>query len=112
MIKRIVLAVFQFIVFLALLGVGGYWDIVRLLLEFRPGLKWLADLLPLVKFQVTSTHVLVANGIIFAGVLCVLILLVEAIRKAARVTMLTTVLTYLIAVVLSLAVKVGLPPAS
>ena len=112
MLKRIVLAAVQFIVFLALLGVGGYWDIVRLLLEFRPGLKWLADLLPLVKFQVTAGHVLVANGILFAGVLCVLILLIEALRKAARSTMLLTLATYVVAVALSLAVKIGLPPAS
>ena len=112
MLKRIVLAAVQFIVFLALLGVGGYWDIVRLLLEFRPGLKWLADLLPLIKFQVTAAHVLVANGILFAGVLCVLILLIEALRKAARSTMLLTLATYVVAVALSLAVKIGLPPAS
>ncbi len=112
MIKRIVLAAIQFIVFLALLGVGGYWDIVRLLLEFRPGLKWLADLLPLFKIQVTATHVLGANGILFAGVLCVLILLIEALRKAARSTMLITLATYVAAVALSLAVKIGLPPAS
>lgn len=112
MIKRTFLIVLQFIAFLVLLGVGGYWDIVRLLLEFRPGLKWLADMLPLVKFQITAGHVLVANGIIFAGVLCILILLIEALRKASRSTMLITVVSYIVAVALSLAIKVGLPPAS
>ena len=112
MLKRIVLAVVQFIAFLVLLGIGGYWDIVRLVMQLRPGLKWLADMLPLLRYQVTANHVLVANGILFAGVLCILILIGEALRKASRVSMLVTVITYVVAVVLSLAVKIGLPPAS
>lgn len=112
MLKRIVLAVVQFLAFAFLLGVGGYWDIVRLVLQLRPGFKWLVDLLPLLRFQVTANHVLIANGILFAGALCVLILLIEALRRASRSAMLVTVLTYVIAVVISLALKVGLPPAS
>ena len=112
MLKRIVLAVVQFIAFAFLLGVGGYWDIVRLVLQLRPGLKWLVDLLPLLRFQVTATHVLIANGILFAGILCALILLIEALRRASRSVMLITVGTYVLAVVISLALKVGLPPVS
>jgi hypothetical protein len=111
-LKRIVLAAVQFIAFAILLGIGGYWDIVRLVMQLRPGLKWLADLFPLLRFQVTANHVLVANGILFAGILCVLILLIEALRKASRSTMLITVFTYVVAVILSLALKIGLPPAS
>ncbi len=113
MIKRIVLAVFEFAVYLFLLGIGGYWDVVRLLVGgYAPRLSGLLNLLPLIKFQVSSTHVLIANGILFAGVFCLLLLLLEAMRKAARSTMVTTVVLYAIAVLLSLAVKVGLPPSA
>jgi hypothetical protein len=111
-IKRIIFTVLQFVAFLILLGVGGYWDIIRLLIQLRPGLKWIADLLPLIRFQITAGHVLVANGILFAGALCILILLIEASRKASRSTMLLTVVSYLVAVFLSLIVKIGLPPTS
>lgn len=113
MIKRIVLAVFEFAAFLLLLGIGGYWDVVRLLIGgYAPRLSGLLNFLPLIKFQVSSTHVLIADGILFAGVFCIILLLIEALRKAARSTMATTVVLYIIAVALSLIVKVGLPPSS
>lgn len=113
MIKRIVLAVFEFAVYLLLLGIGGYWDVVRLLVGgYAPRLSGLLTLLPLIKFQVSSTHILIADGIIFAGVFCIIVLLIEALRKAARSTMATTTILYILAVLLSLAFKVGLPPLS
>ncbi|MGA8939721.1 MAG: hypothetical protein WB439_11205 [Acidobacteriaceae bacterium] len=113
MIKRIVLAVFEFAVYLLLLGIGGYWDVVRLLVGgYAPWLSGLLSLLPLIKFQVSSTHILIADGIIFAAVFCLIVLLIEALRKATRSTMATTTILYFVAVLLSLAFKVGLPPAS
>jgi hypothetical protein len=113
MIKRILLAVFEFAVYLLLLGIGGYWDVMRLLIGgYAPRLSGLLSLLPLLKYQVSSTHILIANGIVFAGAFCVILLLIEALRKAARSTMATTVILYIVAVALSLAFKVGLPPAS
>ena len=113
MIKRIVLAVFEFAVFLILLGIGGYWDVARLLIGgYAPKLSGVLSLLPLIKYQVSSTHILIADGIIFAAVFCLLVLAIEAWRKAARSTMATTVILYIVAVVLALLFKVGLPPAS
>ncbi len=113
MIKRIVLAVFEFIVYLLLLGIGGYWDVARLLIGgYAPKLGGLLNLLPLLKYPIGSSHVLIADGIVFAGVFCLILLLIEAIRRAARSTMATTVILYILAVALSLAFKVGLPPAS
>jgi len=112
-IKRIVLAVFEFAVFLILLGIGGYWDVARLLIGgYAPRLSGVLSLLPLIKFQVSSTHILIADGIVFAGVFCLFLLLLEALRKAGRSTMATTVLLYILAVALALIFKVGLPPAS
>ncbi|MGA7157447.1 MAG: hypothetical protein WBY53_11390 [Acidobacteriaceae bacterium] len=113
MIKRILLGVFEFVAYLLLLGIGGYWDVVRLLIGgYAPKLSGLLNLLPLIKFQVSSTHLLIADGIIFAGVFCLILLIIEVIRRASRSTMATTVILYLVAVALSLAVKVGLPPSS
>lgn len=113
MIKRIVLAVFEFAVYLLLLGIGGYWDVARLLIGgYAPRLSGLLSLLPLLKYPVSSSHILIANGIVFAGVFCLILLVIEALRKAARSTMATTVILYILAVALSLAFKVGLPPAS
>jgi hypothetical protein len=113
MIKRIVLAVFEFAVYLLLLGIGGYWDVVRLLIGgYAHQLSGLLNLLPLLKYQVSSTHILIVNGIIFAGAFCAVLLFIEALRRAARSTMATTVILYIVAVALSLAFKVGLPPAS
>lgn len=113
MIKRIVLAVFEFAVYLLLLGIGGYWDVARLLIGgYAPRLSGVLSLLPLLKYQVSSTHILIANGVAFAGVFCLILLLIEALRRAARSTMATTVILYILTVALSLAFKVGLPPAS
>jgi hypothetical protein len=112
-IKRITLAVFEFAVYLILLGIGGYWDVARLLIGgYAPRLSGLLNLLPLIKYQVSSTHILIADGIVFAGVFCLILLLIEALRKAARSTMAITVILYILALALSLAFKVGLPPAS
>jgi hypothetical protein len=111
-IKRILLAVFEFAVYLLLLGIGGYWDVARLLIGgYAPRLGGLLNLLPLLKYPIGS-HILIADGIVFAGVFCLILLLLEAVRKAARSTMATTVILYMLAVALSLAFKVGLPPAS
>jgi hypothetical protein len=111
-IKRIVLAVFEFAVYLFLLGIGGYWDVMRLLIGgYAPRLSGLLSLLPLLKYQASSTHILIVDGIVFAGVFCLILLLIEALRKAARSTMATTVILYILAVALSLAFKIGLPPA-
>ena len=109
--KRVLLFLLQFIAFLLLLGVGGYWDIVHLLLQaYVPALRGIVGMLPLIKFQVTSAHDLVANGLIFAAVFYILILLFELLRKSIRPWMTLTTVAFLVAVILTLALKVGLPP--
>jgi hypothetical protein len=89
--------------------VGGYWDIIRLLLQLRaPSL----NVIPLWKFQISADHELIANGLIFAFVLLLLLLGLEAWRKALRPWAALTTLAFLAAAVLCFAAKVGLPPSS
>jgi hypothetical protein len=82
LVKRILFALLQFFAFCALFMVGGYWDIVRLLIELRvPSL----NVIPLWKISnITATHDLVANGIVFAAVLLVILLVWQAVRKTLR----------------------------
>jgi len=107
--KRIVFTLLEFIVFCALLVVGGYWDIVRLLIQMKaPAL----NIIPLVKFHISSTQDWVANGFLFALVFLLLLLAAQAWRKTIGNSGPLTVLAFIIAVVLSLALKLGLPPAN
>ncbi len=109
MFKRIVFTLLEFIVFCALLVVGGYWDIVRLLIQIRvPAL----NVVPLVKFHISATQDWVANGFLFALAFLLLLLAVQAWRRTIGNSGPLTVLAFLVAVVLSLALKLGLPPAS
>jgi len=103
-----ILTLLQFIIFVVLLAVGGYWDIVHLLIQMRaPSL----NIIPLVKFPITSSHILVANGLIFATALLVLILLFQLLRKKLHPWASLTVLAYVLALCLGFALKLGLPPA-
>lgn len=105
MIKRIVLFLLQFIAFCGLLIVGGDWDIVRLSLALRqPSL----NVIPLWKFHINANYDYIANGLIFALVLLVLILLFEAMRKALRPWAAISIVAFLAAWALSLVVKLGL----
>jgi len=110
LVKRILLTLLQFFIFCALLMVGGYWDVIRLLIELRaPSL----NVIPLWKFSnITATHDLVANGIIFASVFLVILLLWQAFRRTLKSSASLTLLAFLVAVVICFACKVGLPPAS
>jgi hypothetical protein len=104
-VKRIVLFLLQFVAFCALLIVGGDWDIVRLSLAIRrPAL----NIIPLWKFHITANYDYIANGLIFALALLLLILLLEALRKALRPWATISVVAFLAAWALSLVVKLGL----
>ena len=75
MIKRIVLLLLQFLAFCGLLIVGGDWDIVRLSLALRqPSL----NVIPLWKFHINANFDYIANGLIFALVLLVGLLLIRS----------------------------------
>jgi hypothetical protein len=101
LVKRIFLTLLQFLVFGALLVVGAFWALVRI---FFPRLAFI----PVWRFQAGPAHDFVANGLIFALVLLVFLLLIEALRKALKPAGVLTVLAFALAVALSLAMKVGL----
>jgi hypothetical protein len=112
MIKRILLTLLEFIVFIVLLAVGGNWDAVNLALEMHAlqQHKTASMLIPVFKYPVGS-HILIANGLIFATVLLVLLLLVLLIFKKLHPWAWLAILAYLLAVCLAFAMKLGLPPA-
>ena len=114
MVKRISLTILQFIAFIGLLAVGGNWDAVNLSLEMRQmqNNQMPHVFLSTIKYPISSTHILIANGIIFATVLLLLILLIEVLSKKLKPWASLTLLAYILAVVLGFAMKLGLPPAS
>jgi len=111
MIKRILLTLLQFFLYISLLALGGYWDAVNLNIEMQQMQKGQTPhvLLQTMKYPIGS-HILIANGLIFATVLLLLILLFLALRKRLHPWAWLTVLAYVLAVCLALAMKVGLPP--
>jgi len=113
-VKRISLTILQFIAFIGLLAVGGNWDAVNLSLEMRQMQNNQAPhvFLSTIKYPVSSTHILIANGILFATILLVIILLIEVLSKKLKPWASLTLLAYVLAVVLGFAMKLGLPPAS
>lgn len=114
MIKRILLTFVQFVLFCALFYVGGYWAELRLALELRAMQNHTAPppMIPLWKVHVSSSLDYVANGLVFALVLFILILLFQAFRKRLRTGAALTTLAFLLAFVISLVVKSGFVPLS
>jgi len=110
LIKRILLTLLQFVLFCGLLMVGGYWDIIHLIVRLKvPALAFI----PLWKIDhFTATHDLILNGLIFAGVLWLLILLFEGLRRALRPWALLTTLAFVLAIVLCFSLKLGMPPVA
>lgn len=112
MIKRILLTLLEFIVFIVLLAVGGNWDAVNLALEMHAlqQHKTANMLIPVFKYPVGS-HILIADGLIFATALLVLLLALFLLLKKLHPWAWLAVLAYLLAVCLAFAMKLGLPPA-
>lgn len=116
MVKRILFPVLQFIAFLGLMFVGGDWDSINLSYQMRQmangvPLAQVHPLMTTIKFPVGS-HILIAQGLLFATILLLIILIVQAIRKRLIPAAFYTVAAYVLAVVLALALKMGLPPAN
>ena len=113
MVKRILLTLLQFFAFCGLLMVGGYWDVIRLGQEVRALTNrttfW--NPIPTIKYPISASHDLIANGLIFAFVLLLLLLGLEAWRKAMRPWAALSLLAFLAASVVCFAAKVGLPPS-
>jgi hypothetical protein len=113
MVKRTILTVLQFAAFLGLMFVGGDWDIINLQSEMRQmaaGNFHPHVLIPTIKFPL-GTHILIANGILYATILLVLILFFEILRKKLNPWAAFTLLAFLLAVIVGFAAKMGLPPA-
>ena len=112
MAKRILLFILQFFAFLGLLDVGGNWDVIRLAQEVGAMQKGTTAFnpIPVIKTQIGANHILIVDGILFAAVLLVLILIFEAIRKALKPWALLSLLAFVLAVATGFALKFGLPP--
>lgn len=108
MIKRILLFFLQFVAFGALMWIGGFWDILHLQAVLTHS-AWAA--IPVFRFQVSSGHILIADGLLFAAALLLFLLACEAIAKRLRPWAAISVLAYTLAAILTLALKVGLPPS-
>ncbi|HEY4358813.1 MAG TPA: hypothetical protein VGN16_23905 [Acidobacteriaceae bacterium] len=109
MTKRILITLFQFACFCGLFYVGGYWDIIHLTLAIRyPRF----NVIPLWKFHINPSLDYIANGLIFASILFVLILLFEALRRRLRPWALLTTLAFVLASIASMVVKSGFLPIS
>jgi hypothetical protein len=113
MVKRILYPLVQFAAFLGLLYFGGEWDFVNLGIEIKAMQNHTAPniLIPTFKTQLGS-HTLIADGIIFASGLLVIILLIQAIAKKLKPWAVYTLGAYVIAVIVAYATKMGLPPSS
>jgi hypothetical protein len=114
LVKRTIFTLLQFLAFCGLLYVGGYWDAIRLGQEVRALTAhttfW--NPIPTITYPISSGHILIANGILFASLLLVVLLLWQAFRRTLRSSAPYTLLAFAVAVALCFAFKVGLPPAS
>jgi len=114
MAKRIVFPILQFIAFFGLLYVGGYWDVFSLSFAVRAMQGHpvpLVGSIPLIQYPMGS-HILVADGILFASILLVIILAIQAARKKLKPAAFYTLGAYALAILISLIMKIGLPPAN
>jgi hypothetical protein len=109
MIKRLLSFLGQFVAFCALMFVGGYWAWVRLTLEMRAMEKGdsAPPLIPLWKMHVNPNLDYVLNGLVFAAVLLVILLLVQALRRRLGKPTLFTFAAFVAAFLLSLAFHSG-----
>jgi len=112
--KRILLTVLQFCAFFGLLYAGGYWDIISLSLAVRAMQGHPIPLLgsiPLIQYPMGS-HILIADGIIFATILLVILVIIQALRKKLKPAVFYTLGAYALAIVITFCMKIGLPPAN
>jgi hypothetical protein len=113
MAKRILYPILQFAAFLSLMYFGGEWDFINLGIEIKAMQNHTAPniLIPTIKTQL-GAHTLIADGILFATALLVLILIIQAIAKRLKPWALYTLAAYVLAVIVAFAAKMGLPPSS
>ncbi len=122
--SRILLFLLQAVAFAALFLVGGYWAEIRLGFEVRAFQQRMIamqqhtappspmPMIPLWKLHISPTLDYVANGLIFAAILLVLILLFEALRRRLRPWAALTILAFVTAFLVSLIAHSGFVPLS
>ena len=129
-LSKVLLPLLQFIAFCALFLVGGYWAEIRLAMEVRALQQQqqqqliamqqhtavhatkMPAMIPLWKVHISSSLDYVANGLIYASVLLLLILLFEALRRRLRPWAALTLLAFVLAFVCSLLAHSGFVPLS
>ena len=113
MAKRIILFILQFCAFLGLLDIGGNWDVIRFAQQIKAMQTGTTayNPIPVFKTPLGANHILIANGLIFAGTLFLFILLFEAFRRRLRPWAGITAAAFLFAIVAAVVLKLGLPPA-
>jgi hypothetical protein len=113
MAKRSLLALLQFAGFFALMFIGGNWDVIRLGQEVRAMETHSTFFNPIqtIKIQMGATHILIANGLLFAAALLVVIVLIEFLSRKRHPWIALSCVAFVLAVVIAFAFKMGLPPA-
>jgi hypothetical protein len=113
MAKRIIFFILQFFAFLGLLDVGGNWDVIRFAQQIKAMQQGTTAFnpIPVFKTPLGTHHILILNGLFFAGALFVLILLFEAIRRRLRPWAGITAVAFILAIGAAVVLKFGLPPA-
>ena len=111
MIKRVLWCVVQFGAFLGLLAVGGNWDVINLGLQMKALQNHTKAFnpMPVVKYAYGADHIFIADGLIFATALLVLIVLVELLRRRVRPWVGVTVLAYVLALGTAFVLRMGRP---
>jgi hypothetical protein len=108
-ILLVVLQVFKFAVFLGVLFAGGNWDGVNLWWKMqqmqRGNFHPSALLMPAIVHQLNPQQFLIANGLIYATILLVLILLYEVVRKKLKPWAFFTLGEYAVAMIIALTVS-------
>ena len=112
-VLQIVIAVLQAIVFCALFAVGGFWAFVRLWALVNNNLitrlfGGLIQSIAVWRHDLTPPRYLVTNGIVFASVLFVLLLVIEAAFRRLRPLLAFTTVAFLLAVLFDLWQRLGL----
>ncbi len=113
MAKRLILFILLFMVFILCMFFGGNWDVIRLTQQVAAMQNHTTAWNPIPSIHyVVGRYILIANGILFATALMVLIALLQAFTRRSRSHIPITLAAWLIAIFAGLALKFGLTPAS
>jgi hypothetical protein len=114
MIKRLFTTLVEFVCFCALFYIGGYWHWARLWIEMRAMERGVTNppMIPLWRIHLNAVTDYQLNGLIFASVLLLIILLVQALRRRFPSGAVWTLGAFLLAFGLSLLLHSGFVPVT